>query len=86
MNVRSQHPTGFLLYLRGTAAILMTVVGFFSMIGGVFYSQFTHTERYIGAVEGLSIALVFAGVTIALKTVERFQTRFQASEEHSLRD
>ncbi len=82
MNVTQNHAPGFLLYLRGTAAILMTVVGFFSMIGGVFYSQFTHTDRYVGTVEGVSIALVFAGVTMALKTVERFQ----ASEEHSLSD
>ncbi|MGB6193527.1 MAG: hypothetical protein WBF42_13755 [Terracidiphilus sp.] len=73
---------GFLLYLRGTAAIVMTVIGFFAMIGGIFYSQFTHIERYIGAVEGVSIALVFGGVTIALKTVERFQ----AAERHSLTD
>lgn len=78
MNANST-PPGLSLYLRGTAAILMTVTGFFVMMGGIFYSEFTHTEHYIGAVEGIAIALVFSGVTIALKTVERFQASGQPS-------
>jgi hypothetical protein len=73
MSATTRPSAGFFRYLCGAAAIVMTVTGFFSMVGGILFSQLAHSERYIGAIEGGSIALVFAGVTIALKTVERFQ-------------
>ena len=74
MNARTRHTAGFLLYLRGTAAILMTITGFACIVGGVLYGELARTQRYTGAIEGCAIALVFAGITIALKTVEKLQT------------
>lgn len=83
MNATTRQSAGFFLYLRGTAAILMTITGFACIVGGILYGELAHTERYIGVIEGCAIALVFAGITIALKTVEKLQT---AIENHSLTD
>lgn len=83
MSATTTRSAGFLLYVRGTAAILMTITGFACIVGGILYTELAHSERYIGAIEGCAIALVFAGITIALKTVEKLQA---AIENDSLTD
>lgn len=83
MSATTTHSAGFLLYLRGTAAILMTITGFAIIVGGILYAQIAGTQRYIGVIEGCAILLVFAGIVIALKTAEKLQT---AIEENSLTD
>lgn len=60
-----------LLFLQGTAAILMTVTGFAFIIGAALISELTHVDKFLGEIEGCSVALVFAGVAVALKTVEK---------------
>ena len=69
--------------LRGIAAALLIVAGISSMIGGGLISDLNyiekfiadiekaHIERFIGLIEGGSIALLFIGLAIALKSVER---------------
>jgi preprotein translocase subunit SecY len=69
--------------LRGAAAILLIFAGIASMIVAGFIGalnyieqligeiQKAHIERFIGVIEGGSIALLFIGLAVALKTVER---------------
>jgi hypothetical protein len=69
--------------LRGAAAFLLIFAGISSMIGaGVIGDlnyieqligeiQKAHIERFIGIIEGSSIGLLFIGLAVALKAVER---------------
>ena len=69
--------------LRGAAATLLIFAGIASMITAGFIAdlnyierlieeiQKAHIERFIGVIEGGSIALLFIGLAVALKTVER---------------
>jgi hypothetical protein len=63
----------FPLFLRGTAAIVLTVTGFAVMIGGGLITELAHAQKFLGEIEGFSVALVFSGVAVALKTVEKLQ-------------
>jgi hypothetical protein len=67
-----------LLILCGTAAVLMTLTGLFFLIGGGLVSLFAHSEKFIGEIDGYSVALVFAGIAAALKTLE---IRLRARED-----
>lgn len=69
--------------LRGASAILLIFAGIASMIVAALIAdlnyierligeiQKAHIERFIGIIEGSSIALLFIGLAVALKTVER---------------
>jgi hypothetical protein len=59
-----------LVLLCGTMSILMTLTGLLSLIGTRLLSIFAHGERFIGQIDAMSIALIFGGIAVALKTVE----------------
>jgi hypothetical protein len=80
MTASTKSAAGIVLLLGSTAAIFMTVIGLLFLIAGLLISL--HVERFIGEIDGLSIALVFAGVALALKVIEK---RLQ-SKEQSLTD
>jgi hypothetical protein len=82
MNSTSRSPAKIPLFLRGAAAILITVTGFFFMIAGGLITDLAHAQKFFGEVEGISAALVFAGVALALKTAEKLQL----AEEDPLTD
>lgn len=59
-----------LLLLCSTMAILMTLTGLLFLIGTHLFTVFTHGERFIGETDAISIALIFGGIAVALKTIE----------------
>ena len=59
-----------LLLTGSAAAVLMTLIGFLLLIAGSLVVTRTHIERFTGEIDGFSIALVFIGIAIALKTME----------------
>lgn len=59
-----------LLLLRSTMAILMTLTGSLILIGMRLSSLFVRGEKFIGAIDAMSIALIFGGIAVALKTIE----------------
>jgi len=71
-----------LLMLCSSAAILMTLTGLLFLIGTRLLSVFAHGERFIGENDAISIALIFGGIAVALKTIE---VRLRA-EQHSSTD
>jgi len=69
-----------LLLLCSGAAILMTFTGLLFLIGTRLLSVFAHGERFIGETDAISIALVFGGIAVALKTIE---IRLRAEQDSS---
>ena len=61
-------------------AILMTFTGLLFLIGTRLLSVFAHGERFIGETDAISIALVFGGIAVALKTIE---IRLRAEQDSS---
>jgi hypothetical protein len=59
-----------LLLLCSTMAILMTLTGLLFLIGTLLLSIFAHGEKFIGEIYAMSIALIFGGIAVALKTIE----------------
>lgn len=59
-----------LLFTGSAAAVLMTLTGFLALVAGGLVLARTHFERFTGEIDGFSIALVFIGIAIALKTME----------------
>jgi uncharacterized protein involved in response to NO len=59
-----------LLQLCSTAAVLMTFIGLVFLIGTRVLSVFSRGERFIGEIDAVSIALIFGGIGVALKTIE----------------
>jgi hypothetical protein len=59
-----------LLLLCSTMAILMTLTGSLILIGMRLSSLFVRGEKFIGAIDAMSIALIFGGIAVALKTIE----------------
>ncbi len=51
-------------------AILMTLTGSLILIGMRLSSLFVRGEKFIGAIDAMSIALIFGGIAVALKTIE----------------
>ena len=82
MNSTSRSLAKIPLFLRGAAAIVITVTGFFLMIAGGLITDLAHAQKFFGEVEGFSAALIFAGVALALKTAEKLQL----AEEDPLTD
>ena len=59
-----------LLMLCSTSAILMTFTGVLFLVGTRLLSVFAQRERFIGETDAISIALIFGGIAVALKTIE----------------
>ena len=59
-----------LLLLCSAAAIVMTFTGLLFLIATRLHSMFTHGERFIGEIDAVSLALIFGGIAVALKTIE----------------
>jgi hypothetical protein len=59
-----------LLLLCSAAAIAMTFTGLLFLIATRLLSIFTHGERFIGEIDAVSLALIFGGIAVALKTIE----------------
>ncbi len=70
-----------LLLLCSTMAILMTLTGSLFLIGTRLLSIFAHGEKFSGEIDAMSIALIFGGIAVALKTVE---IRLRAEQDSSM--
>jgi hypothetical protein len=70
MTVSRRSAPSTLLLLCSTTAILMTLTGLSLLIGTHLLSIFTHAERFTGETDAVSIALIFGGMAVALKTIE----------------
>ena len=51
-------------------AILITLAAVSSLVGACLISVFVHGEKFVGELEDISIALVFAAIAAALKIIE----------------
>jgi hypothetical protein len=80
MTASTRSAPNILLLLCSTAAILMTFTGLLFLIGTRLLSIFAHGERFIGETDAISIALVFGGIAVALKTIE---IRLRAEQDSS---
>ena len=69
-----------LLLLCSTTAILMSLTGLLFLIGTRLLSIFARGERFIGEIDAISIALIFGGIAVALKTIE---IRLRAEQDTS---
>ncbi|HMG86425.1 MAG TPA: hypothetical protein VK574_11790 [Terracidiphilus sp.] len=69
-----------LLMLCSTSAILMTFTGLLFLIGTRLLAIFAHGERFVGEIDAISIALIFGGIAVALKTIE---IRLRAEQDSS---
>ena len=70
-----------LLLLCSTMAILMTLTGSLILIGTRLSGIFLRGERFIGEIDAISIALIFGGIAVALKT---FEFRVKAEHDSSM--
>jgi hypothetical protein len=70
MTASTRSAPNVLLLLCSTTAILMTLTGLSFLIGTRLLSIFAHGERFIGETDAISIALIFGGIAVALKTIE----------------
>jgi hypothetical protein len=70
-----------LLLLCSTMAILMTLTGSLILIGMRVSGIFLRGERFIGEIDAMSIALIFGGIAVALKT---FEIRLKAEQDSSM--
>ena len=48
----------------------MTFTGMLFLIGTRVLSTFAHSERFLGEIDAISVALIFLGIAVALKTIE----------------
>ncbi len=83
MNASDPTAARILLRTGSAAAILMTSTGFLFLAAGSLILARTHIERFTGEIDGFSVALVFAGIAVALKTMEH---RLRSGENHTLPD
>lgn len=72
---------GILLLLCSTMAILMTLSGSVILIGTRLSGMLPGGERFVGEIDALSIALIFGGIAVALKSIE---IRVKAEEDSSM--
>jgi hypothetical protein len=71
-----------LLQLCSTAAIVMTFLGLLFLIATRLLSIFAHGERFAGEIDAVSMALIFGGIAVALKTIEiRLRAEHDSSAE-----
>jgi hypothetical protein len=81
MTASTRSAPSILLLLCSTMAILMTLTGLLFLIGTRLFSIFVHGEKFIGEIDAMSIALIFGGIAVALKTIE---IRLRAEQDSSM--
>jgi hypothetical protein len=80
MTASTRSAPNILLLLCSTTAVLMTLSGLLFLVGTCLLSIFAHSERFLGEVDAISIALIFGGIAVALKTIE---IRLRAGQDSS---
>ena len=80
MTTSTRSAPNILLMLCSSTAILITLTGLLFLIGTRLLGMFAHGERFIGEIDAISIALIFGGIGVALKTIE---IRLRAEQESS---
>ena len=80
MTTSTRSAPDILLMLCSSTAILITLTGLLFLIGTRLLGMFAHGERFIGEIDAISIALIFGGIGVALKTIE---IRLRAEQESS---
>ena len=69
MIVATRSAPGILLLLCSTTAILMTLTGLAFLLG-THLLTFARGPRLVGEADAISVALIFGGIAVALKTIE----------------
>lgn len=80
MTVTTRSAPNILLLLCSTTAILMTLTGLLFLVATHLLSVLAHGERFIGETDAISVALIFGGIAVALKTIE---IRLRAEQDTS---
>jgi hypothetical protein len=70
MTVATRSAPNILLLLCSTTAILMTLSGLAFLLGTHLLGTLTRGPRLIGETDAVSVALIFGGIAVALKTIE----------------
>lgn len=70
MIVAQRSAPNILLLLCSTTAILMTLTGLAFLLGTHLLSTFARGQRIVGETDAISVALIFGGIAVALKTIE----------------
>ena len=78
MTVSTRSASNILLQLCSSTAILMTLSGLLFLIGTHLLSILARSQRFIGEIDVISVALIFGGIAVALKTIE---IRLRAEED-----
>jgi hypothetical protein len=82
MTVTTRSASNILLQLCGSTAILMTLTGLLFLIGTHLLSMLARSQRFIGEIDAISVALIFSGIAVALKTIEiRLKTERDSSTD-----
>lgn len=81
MIVATRSAPNFLLLLCSTTAILMTLTGLVFLLGTHLFSTFGRSPLFPGESDAISVALIFGGIAVALKTIE---VGLRAERESSL--
>lgn len=80
MTVTTRSAPNILLLLCSTTAILMTLTGLLFLVATHLLSVLARGERFIGETDAISVALIFGGIAVALKTIE---IRLRAEQDTS---
>ncbi len=72
---------GILKLMCGTVSILMTLTGLLFLIGTRLLSLFTRSGVLVGEIDAMSVALIFGGIAVALKSIE---IRLRAEQDSSM--
>jgi hypothetical protein len=70
MIVATRSAPNILLLLCSTTAILMTLTGLAFLLGSHLLTTFSRGQRLIAETDAISVALIFGGIAVALKTIE----------------
>jgi hypothetical protein len=70
MIVATRSAPNILLRLCSTTAILMTLTGLAFLLGTHLLNTFARSQQLIGETDAISVALIFGGIAVALKTIE----------------
>jgi len=70
MNASQRSAPNILLLLCSATALMMSLTGMLFLIGARLLPLFAHNVRSLGEIDAISIALVFGGIAVALKTIE----------------
>jgi hypothetical protein len=70
MTVSTRSASNILLRLCGSTAILITLSGLLFLIGAHLLSILARSQKFIGEIDAISVALIFGGIAVALKTIE----------------